>query len=428
MKCPKCQFDNPDGANYCLNCGSRMDGNIFCPKCGNIISPDADVCPRCGMKIPHKEEVAEDAVAIEKKKHALGIFNKVFLILSIIILGSSLLSVFGQYIVSSAVAKSELYGYAHYYLVAIWGNLRNALEGVTSIYRQIAIYTQFISQFLIVALNIITTYVFGIIGIVKASKSLCAPGEKECNTYRYLALVYVSNVLASSLLLATNYDVSNGAIYSISSSMTSYCATFGALFAFMIIVRIIFSFDRKNISLFFEKITFSLVFFISIYMISNLGGRLAYSGSDNLIYYHVYTMVGSLLHDLADNISSNAYITSLIFGCSSAIFVSMEYLVLAVIAVFFAIGFFSERERNMRFKIPCYAMGFSVALLATIELVVSFTLILLMNHVSSTYALSTMPWTNFVFSVLLFGASIASLSISRSYRHYEKLMAQTTVK
>jgi predicted amidophosphoribosyltransferase len=32
MKCPKCQTDNPEEADFCIECGNPIE--FFCPKCG----------------------------------------------------------------------------------------------------------------------------------------------------------------------------------------------------------------------------------------------------------------------------------------------------------------------------------------------------------------------------------------------------------
>ena len=32
MKCPKCQFENPEGVKFCVECGKKIE--LICPKCG----------------------------------------------------------------------------------------------------------------------------------------------------------------------------------------------------------------------------------------------------------------------------------------------------------------------------------------------------------------------------------------------------------
>jgi class 3 adenylate cyclase/tetratricopeptide (TPR) repeat protein len=49
MKCPKCQFENPDGVNFCVECGSKLE--ILCPECGYGNSLSHKFCGGCGHKL-----------------------------------------------------------------------------------------------------------------------------------------------------------------------------------------------------------------------------------------------------------------------------------------------------------------------------------------------------------------------------------------
>jgi class 3 adenylate cyclase/tetratricopeptide (TPR) repeat protein len=46
MKCPKCQFENPEGAKFCVECGGKLE--IICRKCGFGNSPRFKFCAECG--------------------------------------------------------------------------------------------------------------------------------------------------------------------------------------------------------------------------------------------------------------------------------------------------------------------------------------------------------------------------------------------
>ena len=59
MYCPKCYRLNPDENEKCSKCGYRLKKSVhtsvknenkmkFCSHCGNKISQDAVVCPKCG--------------------------------------------------------------------------------------------------------------------------------------------------------------------------------------------------------------------------------------------------------------------------------------------------------------------------------------------------------------------------------------------
>jgi class 3 adenylate cyclase/tetratricopeptide (TPR) repeat protein len=55
MKCPKCDFDNPNEMQFCGKCGSKLI--MPCPKCGSVNPPEFQFCGKCGTKI------AEDLIA-----------------------------------------------------------------------------------------------------------------------------------------------------------------------------------------------------------------------------------------------------------------------------------------------------------------------------------------------------------------------------
>src|SRR5208282_3726885 len=46
MKCRKCEAEQPDGARFCNECGSKMD--LACPQCGKTSPPDSKFCNECG--------------------------------------------------------------------------------------------------------------------------------------------------------------------------------------------------------------------------------------------------------------------------------------------------------------------------------------------------------------------------------------------
>ena len=54
MKCPKCQTDNPEGAKFCVECGTKLE--LICPSCGFSNSPSFKFCSECGheLSIPSK--------------------------------------------------------------------------------------------------------------------------------------------------------------------------------------------------------------------------------------------------------------------------------------------------------------------------------------------------------------------------------------
>jgi len=55
MKCPKCQFENKEDANFCLECGERLE--IKCSQCGRTLPIGAKFCDKCGYNFTVPKEV-----------------------------------------------------------------------------------------------------------------------------------------------------------------------------------------------------------------------------------------------------------------------------------------------------------------------------------------------------------------------------------
>jgi class 3 adenylate cyclase/tetratricopeptide (TPR) repeat protein len=63
MKCPKCQFENPEGAKFCNECGSKLE--VACSACGKINPLGSKFCNKCGYSLiplikPAPEELSFD--------------------------------------------------------------------------------------------------------------------------------------------------------------------------------------------------------------------------------------------------------------------------------------------------------------------------------------------------------------------------------
>ena len=49
MRCAQCQHDNPTGAKFCLECGTRF--SLSCTKCGTDLPAGAKFCLECGQSV-----------------------------------------------------------------------------------------------------------------------------------------------------------------------------------------------------------------------------------------------------------------------------------------------------------------------------------------------------------------------------------------
>ena len=57
VNCPQCGTDNPEGARFCLNCGTRLA--VVCPQCGATLPPQARFCFECGAQVGASPEEAQ---------------------------------------------------------------------------------------------------------------------------------------------------------------------------------------------------------------------------------------------------------------------------------------------------------------------------------------------------------------------------------
>jgi hypothetical protein len=55
MECPKCQFENREGAKFCKKCGDRLE--LACPKCSSVLTADSIFCDECGYDLRKPEKV-----------------------------------------------------------------------------------------------------------------------------------------------------------------------------------------------------------------------------------------------------------------------------------------------------------------------------------------------------------------------------------
>ena len=65
MKCPKCQFENREGAKFCLKCGEKLE--FKCPTCGKQLPSEAMFCDECGHKLTLPSEPPPKELSFNEK-------------------------------------------------------------------------------------------------------------------------------------------------------------------------------------------------------------------------------------------------------------------------------------------------------------------------------------------------------------------------
>jgi class 3 adenylate cyclase len=75
MRCQNCSTENPEGARFCIQCGSSLQRR--CPKCGFANPPEARFCSQCGDLIdvsPPLPSHAEPRGATGERRHLTVLF------------------------------------------------------------------------------------------------------------------------------------------------------------------------------------------------------------------------------------------------------------------------------------------------------------------------------------------------------------------
>ncbi len=65
MQCPDCQFENPKGSKFCLECGHKFE--LRCPSCNMALPIDAKFCNECGHKLSLLSEVPPKGLSFDEK-------------------------------------------------------------------------------------------------------------------------------------------------------------------------------------------------------------------------------------------------------------------------------------------------------------------------------------------------------------------------
>jgi hypothetical protein len=65
MKCPKCQFDNREGAKFCKKCGAQLE--LVCPVCSYPVQSDSIFCDECGHNLSQPAEKPSADLSFDEK-------------------------------------------------------------------------------------------------------------------------------------------------------------------------------------------------------------------------------------------------------------------------------------------------------------------------------------------------------------------------
>ena len=65
MKCAKCQYENPEGLKFCVECGNKSE--ITCSNCGFGNPPSFKFCDECGQNITLLSEPTPKDLSFDEK-------------------------------------------------------------------------------------------------------------------------------------------------------------------------------------------------------------------------------------------------------------------------------------------------------------------------------------------------------------------------
>jgi hypothetical protein len=65
MKCNRCQFENPKGSKFCLECGQKFE--FKCPNCNKDLPIEAKFCNECGQDLRKPSETPPKDLSFDEK-------------------------------------------------------------------------------------------------------------------------------------------------------------------------------------------------------------------------------------------------------------------------------------------------------------------------------------------------------------------------
>ena len=74
MKCPKCQFENREGAKFCKECGNNLE--LACSGCGTVYEIGSKFCDECGYTLAQESQINKTEPASDgERKHVTVLFS-----------------------------------------------------------------------------------------------------------------------------------------------------------------------------------------------------------------------------------------------------------------------------------------------------------------------------------------------------------------
>lgn len=412
MKCGKCGFDNLEEAVFCIKCGSRLDGYIPCPKCGEYIPNDSIKCPHCGKAIPHKSEakIQKNEELSATKRKISRVFNRVSFFVSLALI--TLIMMISCLDLGLTASKFQ-----------------NDLNFASSSSVSTVDYIWIGFRYSFALIDFVIVFVFGIIAIRKMivlKRTIDISGS-----YKYLAVLLGSKTFSLTMLCALS-----------SSNKLNDFNVFSTLLIVPVALLIIhlficvgfdcfLNFRRGAVSIFIARIILGIGIFIPFSMInafskSNIG--FLYSNGE-------YLEVGILARFLrmceaiGTNYTSSTFVSAYVFNCLSITFAVLIVSLSFSLAVYSFSCYFRGMNKFRKFRIVFYLLVIALSILSTSYLISSIVEVALYEKFLVNYRVHFPegPISIFLMSALLVGVAISVFNIYNRASRRAALEERTAV-
>lgn len=412
MKCEKCGFDNLEEAVFCIKCGSRLDGYIPCPKCGEYIPNDSINCPHCGKAIPHKSEakIQKNEELSATKQKVSRVFNRVSFFVSLALI--TLIMMISCLDLGLTASKFQ-----------------NDLNFASSSSVSTVDYIWIGFRYSFALIDFVIVFVFGIIAIRKMivlKRTIDISGS-----YKYLAVLLASKIFSLTML----YALTSSNKFDDFNVFTTLLIVPVALLIIHLFICVGFdcflNFRRGAVSIFIARIILGVGIFIPFSMIN------AFSNSNIGFLYGdgQYLEVGILARFLrmceaiGTNYTSSTFVSAYVFNCLSITFAVLIVSLSFSLAVYSFSCYFRGMNKFRKFRIVFYLLVIALSILSTSYLISSIVEVALYEKFLGSYKVRFPegPISIFLMSALLVGVAISVFNIYNRASRRAALEERTAV-
>lgn len=412
MKCEKCGFDNLEEAVFCIKCGSRLDGYIPCPKCGEYIPNDSIKCPHCGKAIPHKSEakIQKNEELSATKRKISRVFNRVSFFVSLALI--TLIMMISCLDLGLTASKFQ-----------------NDLTFASSSSVSTVDYIWIGFRYSFALIDFVIVFVFGIIAIRKMivlKRTIDISGS-----YKYLAVLLASKTFSLTMLYALTSSNKFGDFYLFSTLLIVPVALLIIHLFICVGFDCFLNFRRGAVSIFIARIILGVGIFIPfsmIYAFSNSNIGFLYTNGEYL-EVGILARFLRLCEAIGTNYTSSTFVSAYVFNCLSITFAVLIVSLSFSLAVYSFSCYFRGMNKFRKFRIVFYLLVIALSILSTSYLISSIVEVALYEKFLGSYRVHFPegPISIFLMSALLVGVAISVFNIYNRASRRAALEERTAV-